>query len=124
MSAFLKYFPLRLLITLSLILCPALLSQSQQPAESDINHNIKKQQEFIQYNPDVIEMKSDRVARLRILQAKVREKEAAGYVTTCSRQILWEIGASITQTADFKFIDKRFEDLDSCLLHPEREIPG
>jgi hypothetical protein len=124
MSTFLKYFPLRLLITLSLILCPALLSQSQQPTESDLNHNIKKQQEFIRYNPDFIEMKSDRVARLRILQAKVREKEAAGFVTGCSRQILWEIGASITQTADFKFIDKRFEDLDSALLHPEREIPG
>jgi hypothetical protein len=67
-------------------------------------------------------MKADRVARLRLLQAKVREKEAAGYPTVCSRQILWEIGALITQTSDFRFIDKRFEDIDSSLVHQEKEI--
>jgi hypothetical protein len=122
MSPFLKYFSLRLLITLPLILCSTLLSQSQQSTESDRNHNLKKQQEFILYNPDFVKMKSDRVARIRMLQAKVREKEAAGYLTTCSRQILWEIGALITQSSDFGYIDQRFEDLDSSLVHPEKEI--
>lgn len=120
----LKYFLLKSLITLTLLVCSTLLSRSQLPTESDINHNIKTQEEFILYNPDYVQMKSDRVARIRTLQTKVREKEAAGYVTICSRQILWEIGVSITHTADFKFIDKRFEDLDSILLHPEREVLG
>jgi len=122
MATFLKYSTNRLLITFYLIFCFSLLSLSQQPTVSDINHIIKKQEEFLKYNPDFIKMKADRVARIRILQAKVREKEAAGIVTTCSRQILWEIGALITQTSDFKFIDKRFDDLDSSLIHSEMEI--
>jgi hypothetical protein len=121
MTTLLKYSICRLLMVISLILCSTILSHSQQPPAGDINHNIKKQDEYIKYNPDFVNMKADRVARLRVLQSKVREKEAAGLPTVCSRQILWEIGASITQTSDFKFIDKRFDDLDSSLVHPERE---
>ena len=98
-----------------------LASLAQLPSESDITHKTSTQQEFIQYNPDYVQMKARRIARIGEMIKKVREQEASGFETSCSHQILWEIGALITQTADFSLIDKRFADLDSSLVHPEKE---
>jgi hypothetical protein len=106
---------------LVLILFSVLQSHAQQPTQSDINHNKQILQEFIQYNPDFVQMKAQRIARIRTLLAKVNENEAAGYKTNCSHQILWEIKALIMQTADFRLIDNRLADLDSSLAHPEKE---
>ena len=96
-------------------------SLAQQPSEIDLTHNTQIQKEFIQFNPEYIQMKAQRVARIRELHSKVSELEAAGASTTCSHQILWEIKALITQTADFKLLDRRLIDLDSNLAHPIHE---
>ena len=120
MSSF--YNPFRKLLNVLILVSFSIsMSIAQQPLQSDINHNIRTLQEFIQYNPDFVQMKAQRVARIRTLHARVTEKEASGYNTFCSHEILWEIKALIMQTADFRIIDKRLADLDSSLVHPEKE---
>jgi hypothetical protein len=122
MNKYSFYHTLRnLLIVFVLATLSISLSHAQQPPQSDINHNKLTQQEFIQYNPDFVQMKAERIARIKTVFAKVNENEAAGYKTNCSHQILWEIKALIMQTADFRLIDKRIADLDSSLAHPEKE---
>jgi hypothetical protein len=93
---------------------------AQHLTQSDLNHNARLQEEFIQFNPNYVQMKAERVKRLRLLYAKVLEQEVKGFNTECANQMLWESKALITQTADFKLLDKRLDDLDSCLVHPER----
>jgi hypothetical protein len=97
------------------------LSLSQQPSQSDLTHNTQTQKEFLQFNPDYIQMKAQRITRIRELHGKVSELEAAGKNSTCSHQILWEIKALVTQTADFKLLDRRLNDLDSSLTLPMPE---
>ena len=95
-------------------------SSAQKPSQSDLMHNVNLQEAFIQFNPDYVKMKADRVSRLRILNAKVQELEVKGMNSECLHQMLWESKALITQTADFKLLDSRLNDIDSCLVHPER----
>jgi hypothetical protein len=40
---------------------------------------------------------------------------------SCSSQILWQLKALITQTADFQHIDRRIEDLKTSLDRPEQQ---
>lgn len=89
--------------------------------QSDLEHNARKQQEFLAFDPHYEESKAERIARARVLGKQIREREAAGQNTSCSHQILWEIKALVTQTADFKEVDRRLDDLESNLAHPERE---
>jgi len=120
MSAF-NHTITKILHVLVLMSCSISVSLAQLPSQSDLAHKTTTQKEFIQYNPDYVQMKAQRVARIRELITKVREQEASGYMTSCSHQILWEIEALITQTADFSLIDRRLADLDSSLVHPEKE---
>ena len=92
-----------------------------RPPQADLEHNARKEQEFIAFDPQYKQDKSNRIARVRALYGKVREREAAGQPTSCSHQILWELKALITQTADFKLLDQRIADLESSLAHPEQE---
>jgi hypothetical protein len=89
--------------------------------QSDLEHNARKQQEFLAFDPHYEESKTERIARARVLGKQVHEWEAAGQNTSCSHQILWEIKALVTQTANFKEVDRRLDDLESNLAHPERE---
>jgi hypothetical protein len=66
-------------------------------------------------------MKAQRIQRIKTLFLKVSEIEASGLNSSCSHQILWETKALVTQTADFRFIDRRLNDLDSLLIHPDYE---
>jgi len=90
-----------------------------RPPKADLEHNARKEQEFIAFNPNYKQEKAERIAKLRAFYEKVRELEAAGTNTACSKQILWELKALITQTADFKLIDQRLADLEASLAHPE-----
>ena len=111
----------KFLHVLLLMSCSSLATFSQQPSQSDLTHNTETLKEYIQFNPDYVQIKAQRISRIRELLPKVGQLEAAGKSTNCSHQILWEIKALITQTADFSLIDKRLEDLDSSLIHPEKE---
>jgi hypothetical protein len=119
--AIFNHYLSKFLFVLFLITGLTSVSLAQQPSESDLTHNTQTQKEFIQFNPDYIQLKTQRIARIRELHRKVSELEAAGKSTTCSHQILWEIKALITQTADFKLLDRRLNDLDSSLTHSMQE---
>ncbi|TSA18301.1 hypothetical protein D4R75_11400 [bacterium] len=101
---------------------PTRIAWSQQAPQSDLEHNVRTEQEFIAFDPDYKESKAKRVAEILALLSKVKGRETAGQNTSCSHQILWELKVLITQTADFKHIDQRIEDLKASLEHPEREI--
>ena len=79
------------------------------------------EQEFVAFDPHYAEEKSQRIAKIRQLYGTVREREAVNQSTSCSHQILWELKALVTQTADFKLIDQRLADLEASLAHPEEE---
>ena len=117
-----KHIYLRILNVIILLLFFSIVSYAQQATLSDLNHNARLQEEFIRFNPDYVKMKAERVSRLRALYAKVQEQEVKGMNTECSHQILWESKALITQTADFKLLDSRLEQLDVTLAHPESVV--
>ena len=96
------------------------------PADSrapvnDVEHNLRREQEFTTFNPRYRELKAERVATLKSLAAKVEAREAARQSTLCSHQILWELKLMIHLTAVFSAIDRRIRDLSESLDHPERE---
>jgi len=97
------------------------VSTAPAAPKSDLEHNLRTEQEYVAFDPHYRESKAERIARTRTLLQKVREREAAGQNTSCSKEILWELKALITQTADFKLIDQRLADLESSLAHPELE---
>lgn len=102
--------------------CPTRIAWTQQTPQSDLEHSLRSEQEFLAFDPDYKTSKAKRVAQILALFAKVKDRETAGQNTSCSHQILWELKTLITQSADFKHIDQRIEDLKASLQHPEREI--
>jgi hypothetical protein len=114
--AFAAFLPLILLTS-----CTSVAPRVSQTPQADLEHNARTEQEFIAFNPNYKAEKAERIAKARASYAKVRELEAAGTNTACSKQILWELKALVTQTADFALIDQRLIDLESILAHPELE---
>jgi len=58
----LSYFTSSKILYLQLLLLFTILQlHAQQPTQSDINHNKQILQEFIQYNPDFVQMKAQRM---------------------------------------------------------------
>ncbi len=112
-------------------LLPSLLSTScatssnaprvWQPPQADLEHKAHTEQEFIAFDPHYKEEKAERIAKVRAMYAVVREREAANQSTSCSHQILWELKALLTESADFKLIDQRLADLQFSLDHPDQE---
>jgi len=101
--------------------CATNRTSSGRPPQADLDHNRRTEQEYLAFDPHYKEAKAARIARVRALYARVREREAAGQNTACSKQILWELKALLTQTANFKLIDQRLADLVASLAHPELE---
>lgn len=89
--------------------------------QADMEQKTRAEQEFTAFDPHYKEEKAAWIAKTRAFYARVREREASGQSTTCSKQILWELKALLTQTADFKLIDQRLADLELSLAHPELE---
>jgi hypothetical protein len=114
--AFAAFLPVVLLVS-----CTSVAPRVSRTPQADLEHKARTEQEFMAFDPNYKEEKAERIAKARASYAKVRELEAAGTNTACSKQILWELKALITQTADFKLIDQRLADLDSSLAHPELE---
>src|SRR5664280_1715454 len=99
--AFAAFLPLILLTS-----CASVAPRVSQTPQADLEHTARTEQEFIAFNPNYKAEKAERIAKARASYAKVRELEAAGTNTACSKQILWELKALVTQTADFKLIDQ------------------
>jgi hypothetical protein len=117
-----KHIYLRILNVIILLLNFGIATYAQKATQSDLMHNARLQEEFILFNPNYVKMKAERVTRLRALYAKVQEQEVNGMNTECSHQILWESKALITQTANFKLLDSRLDQLDVTLAHPESVV--
>ena len=96
-------------------------SAISEAPQNDAEHNTLREQEFATFNPRFKELKAERIALLRTLNAVAEERETARQSTLCSHQILWELKLMIYLTADFTAIDRRIRDLRSSLDHPERE---
>jgi hypothetical protein len=58
---------------------------------------------------------------MRALTAQIAEREAAGQKTSCSHQILMEANWLTASVMDFNRIERRLDDLDRVLAHPEEE---
>jgi hypothetical protein len=108
-----------LIAVLLLTACATTAPKVWRPPQADLEHNTRKEQEFIAFDSNYKQEKADRIAKIRASYGNVRELEASGTNTACSKQILWELKALITETADFKLIDQRLADLESSLIHPE-----
>ncbi|MGD0649626.1 MAG: hypothetical protein ABSA97_00535 [Verrucomicrobiia bacterium] len=88
---------------------------------ADYEINLRKEQQFVAFDPHYKEAKAERVARTRTLGKQVIEREAAGQNAELSYQIVFEIIWRLTQTANFKRLDQRLDDLQASLAHPEHE---
>ena len=110
-----------LLPVLLLTACATSAPKVWRPPQADLEHNARKEQEFIAFDPNYKQEKAERIAKARAFYGTVREREAAGQSTSCSHQILWELKSLLTQSADFKLIDHRLADMESSLAHPDQE---
>jgi hypothetical protein len=104
-----------------LFLAGALHSTGAEPAPpiADSEANLRVHGEYLEFNPRYDGERAARVARIHPLLLRVRQLEAAGQPTEGAKQILWEIKALLTQTADFDLIDKRLSDLEAQLANPD-----
>jgi len=107
--------------TLLSLSCATCYSRVAQAPQADLEQKAKAEQEFTAFDPRYKEEKAERIAKLRTLYATVRDREAANQNTSCSHQILWELKALVTTSADFKLIDQRIADLENGLAHPDQE---
>jgi len=110
-----------LVSTFVLTSCATHTAYAPRPPQTDLEHKTRTEQEYIAFDARYPEEKAQRIAQARALYAKVSEREAAGQITSCSKEILWEFKALITQSANFKLLDQRLADLEASLAHPELE---
>jgi hypothetical protein len=110
-----------LVSTFVLTSCATHTAYAPRPPQADLEHKTRTEQEYIAFDARYPEEKAQRIAKARALYAKVSEREAAGQITSCSKEILWEFKALITQSANFKLLDQRLADLEASLAHPELE---
>jgi hypothetical protein len=87
--------------------------------QSDVEANARAEGDFIAFDAHYKESRAQRGAHTKELAKRVYALEADGQKTSCSHQILFELVWLLTSTADFKRIDKRLDDLETSLSHPE-----
>jgi hypothetical protein len=107
-----------------LLLSADRLAAADVPA-SDLNVGATERREFIDYltrtTPGFRERYYGQHRRISALRVRVETREAAGQDTLCSHQILSEIGWLAGSSMDLDKLDKRLDDLEKVLAHPERE---
>jgi len=125
--------PIRFCGTLAFILLFAPIGQAQADApagsgavvtvlpQADLEFHQWKERDFLAFDPRYKEELAKRMVRARALGKEVIAREVAGQNTELSHQILSEIIWLISSTADFTRMDQRFDALQACLDHPDRE---
>jgi hypothetical protein len=83
-----------------------------------------KDREFLAFDPHYLESRARRSERARALGKQVITRERAGRDVRLSHQILSEVIWLLSATADFGRIDRRLDELQASLDHPEREGDG
>lgn len=117
----------RLLLCLSwslLLLSTATLSAAEVPV-SDLNAHTENRRELVTYlsrtTPDYKIRYTAQSARIRILRGRIEAREAVGQSTSCSHQILVELSWLVSSVMNLDRIEKRLNDLEWVLDHPEEE---
>jgi hypothetical protein len=102
----------------------AMLWAAEVP-QSDLNARAQQRSEFTAFlsrtTPDYQGRLARHYIRMRALAAQISAREAAGQNTSCSHQILIETSWLAASVMDFDRIERRLDDLEKSLAHPERE---
>jgi hypothetical protein len=98
---------------------PSAFGIEPTPPIADSEASLRIHNEYLEYNPRYDEERAARITRTHPLLLRDRELEAAGRPTDGAKQILWELKALLTQTADFGLIDRRLSDLELLLANPD-----
>jgi hypothetical protein len=107
-----------LALTLS---CLGSILSAQQISTADRDYRALVKQAFNSYNAKYAELREVRAQRATRLGRRVYELEARGANTACSHQILTETKWLLSSTADFHRIDRRLDELQNFLDHPDLE---
>ena len=111
-------------ISVLLFLGAAMLPAAEVP-QSDLEARAKQRSEFTAFlsrtTPNYVARYLRLHARMRALAAQIAAREAAGQNTSCSHQILIETSWLAASVMDFDRIERRLDDLDRVLAHPEEE---
>jgi hypothetical protein len=97
----------------------ALSAQTVPTADRDYRSLVKKA--FTVYSTNYAELREQRVQRAILLGRSVYQLEAKGANTACGHQILTETKWLLSSTADFHRIDRRLDELQNVLDHPDLE---
>jgi hypothetical protein len=98
---------------------PAHSAQIVPAADRDVD--VLREQAFIAYKANYLELRSERIRRAVSLGRRVLQMEAQGQKTACAHQILTETKWLLGDTADFPRIDQRLDALEKALDHPDLE---
>ncbi|MGH9621449.1 MAG: hypothetical protein ACRD45_17310 [Bryobacteraceae bacterium] len=82
---------------------------------ADLQAKQELKQDFTAFQPHYEQMRVERIAEARKLASAVFAREREGKETACSHQILFELESLLISSANFKFIDRRIEDLKDSL---------
>jgi hypothetical protein len=97
----------------------AIYGQTVPAADRDVAR--LREQAFISYNPRYPELRAERIRRAVSLGKRVIQMEAREQNTTCAHQILTETKWLLGDSADFRRVDQRLDDLENILEHPDLE---
>jgi hypothetical protein len=112
----------RILLYISLLSFCVCRGQAFSVPDADLYAAKKLRLDFTQFDSNYVNKRGQRAARAKALVKKVFELESAGRNTACMHQILFEAGSLLFSTADFVLIDKRLDELDTAILHPETQL--
>ena len=97
----------------------ALSAQTVPAADRDYGSLVKKA--FTAYRTNYTELREQRVQRAILPGRSVYKLEAKGANIACGHQILTETKWLLSSTADFHRIDRRLDELQNVLDHPNLE---
>jgi hypothetical protein len=109
-------------LALNLALCCSGFSlRSQLVSTADRNYRSLVKEAFTSYNRNFAAQREERVQRATRLGRRLYDLEARGGNTACGHQILTETKWLLGSTADFHRVDRRLDELQNVLNHPDLE---
>jgi hypothetical protein len=92
----------------------------------DADARASQKREFVNYLLRMAPADRERYSKLRAripgLRSRIAAREASGQKTSCSYQILSEVSWLVGSVMDLDRLQKRLDDLERVLAHPEEEL--
>ena len=104
-------------LTILLLLTASLVSAQTPQIKLDRDASLLLEQDFAAFNPHYKQEREARVSRTVALSKQMFSEESKGGKNVCGHQILFELESLLVSSADFKFIDKRIQDLEANVGH-------